>query len=232
MKPPPLSLLLTEWPRAAGTVARLARDWRGLADQPRGDGHRVMVLPGLFNSDRSNVVLRRHLDRLGYRALGWGLGRNLGARTIGADARRLIARIEAAAVDGPVTLIGVSLGGIMARLVAHRRPELVRGVITISSPFAASPRATHVWRAFEWVTGERVDDPVIAARLAEVMAPLPMPATAIWGRHDGLVASTACRTDACDALEVPSGHLGVQLHPAVLRGVGEILAQRLSSEAR
>lgn len=232
MKPPPLSLLLAEWPRAAGTVARLGRDWRSLADGPRGDGHRVLVLPGLFNSDRSNVMLRRHLDRLGYRARPWGLGRNLGARTIGRDAERLLARVEAEAVDGPITLIGVSLGGIMARLVAHRRPDLVRGVITISSPFAADPRATHVWRAFEWVTGERVDDPVIAARLTEVMAPLPVPATAIWGSYDGLVASAACRTDACDALEVPSGHLGVQLHPAVLRAVGEILAQRLSSAAR
>ncbi|MES3083770.1 hypothetical protein [Sphingomonas faeni] len=36
-----------------------------------------MVLPGLFNTDRSNFVMRGYLKRLGYRATGWGLGRNL-----------------------------------------------------------------------------------------------------------------------------------------------------------
>ncbi|MDQ9786271.1 alpha/beta fold hydrolase, partial [Serratia marcescens] len=71
-----------------------------------------------------------------------------------------------------VTLIGVSLGGIMARMAAHRVPDLVREVITVSSPFAGSPRATNVWRAFEWLTGDRIDDPRVKAMAAEVARPL------------------------------------------------------------
>ncbi|URW75680.1 hypothetical protein M9980_00115 [Sphingomonas donggukensis] len=82
---PPLRHLLREWPRAGWTVARLALRWRSLRGAS-GDGHPVIVLPGLFNSDRSNIVLRRFLDRIGYRAHGWGLGRNFGTRTIGDDA--------------------------------------------------------------------------------------------------------------------------------------------------
>ncbi|HEX8553692.1 MAG TPA: alpha/beta fold hydrolase [Sphingomonas sp.] len=132
-------LWAAEDPRAAWMVATWWRHRATMAAVPRGDGRAVMLLPGLFNGDRSNIVLRRYLTRLGYRAQGWGLGRNLGVRTVGTDADRLIARVAVLAAEaGPVTLIGVSLGGIMARLVAHRRPDLVRAVITVASPYAGS----------------------------------------------------------------------------------------------
>lgn len=187
-----------------------------------------MLLPGLLNSDRSNAVLRRYLERLGYDAHGWGLGRNRGIRSIGADAERLIARIEALAGAGPVTLIGVSLGGMVARLVAHLRPDLVREVVTIASPYAGSGRATNVWRTFEWATGERLDDPVLVERSALIARPLPVPATAIWSRSDGLVNGAICRdADPCAgtrAIEVRSSHLGVQIKPEVLLAVARVLA--------
>ncbi len=184
-----------------------------------------MLLPGLFNSDRSNVLLRRHLARLGYRAEGWGLGRNFGTRTIGDDADRLISRVERLAAEAgeKVTLIGVSLGGIMARLVAVRRPDLVREVITIASPYAAHPRSTRVWRLFEWLTGESIDGPRVVAMREELAAPLPVPATALWSASDGLVNGLGCRGPNCDAVEVRSGHLGVQLHPDVLHLVATLL---------
>ena len=184
-----------------------------------------MLLPGLLNTDRSNAVLRRYLARLGYDAHGWGLGRNAGARTIGPDGERLIERVAAlAARAGPVTLIGVSLGGMIARLVAHRRPELVREVITIASPYAGPGRATNVWRAFEWATGERLDDPAVVARAALIARDPPVPATAIWSRYDGLVAGAICRDEGTRSIEVRSGHLGVQIRPAVLLTVARVLA--------
>ncbi len=184
-----------------------------------------MLLPGLFNSDRSNVVMRRFLTRIGYSAHGWGLARNLGIRTVGPDAHRLIAQVEAlAAAEGPVTLIGVSLGGIMARMVAHARPDLVREVITVASPYAGSGKATNVWRAFELVTGERLDDPAVVARSDAIARPLPLPATAIWSRSDGLVSGRICHGGDCLAIEVRSGHLGVQLRPEVLTAIARVLA--------
>lgn len=227
LPPPPLMLTVREWPRAAATVARLALRWRTLAGDRAGDGRPVMLLPGLFNSDRSNAALRAYLRRIGYDARGWGLGRNLGSRTIGGEAEALIARIAALAAEAgqPVTLIGVSLGGIMARLVAHRRPDLVRAVVTISSPYAAHPHATRVWRAFELFTGERVDDPHVTALAAEIVRPLSVPATAIWSASDGLVAGDACRGGDCAEIEVHSGHLGVQLDPDVLVAVAGVLSQ-------
>ena len=218
-------LWAAELPRAVWTVASWPRHRKALAAAPRGDGRPVMLLPGLLNSDRSNFVMRRFLQRLGYNAQGWGLGRNLGARTVGADAAILIARLEGlAAASGPVTLIGISLGGIIARLVAHGRPELVREVITVSSPFAGPGTATNVWRIFQLTTGERFDDPAVMARNASIAKPLPMPTTAIWSRSDGLVAGTICRDENCRSIEIRSSNLGVQVRPDVLLAISRVLA--------
>jgi pimeloyl-ACP methyl ester carboxylesterase len=226
LKPPSKALWAAELPRAAWMVATWWRHRALLAGAAKGDARAIMLLPGLFNSDRSNFALGRYLRALGYTCEGWGLGRNLGVRTVGHDAVRLIPRIEAlAARHGPVTLIGVSLGDIIARLVALRRPDLVREVISIASPYAGSAKATNVWRAFEWVTGERLDDPAVIARSAELAGDLPVPATAIWSRSDGLVAGGICRHDPARSIEVSSSHLGVQLRPQVLRAVADVLAQ-------
>lgn len=226
LRAPSKVLWAAELPRAAWMVATWWRHRAMLAVAPRGDGRAVMVLPGLFNSDRSNFAMRRYLNALGYHCVGWGFGRNLGIRTVGHDAARLIERVEAlAAQHGPVTLIGVSLGGIMARLVAVRRPDLVREVITVASPYAGSAKATNVWRAFEWVTGERLDDPAVVARSAELAGALPVPATAIWSRSDGLVAGAICRDDTARCIGVRSSHLGVQLRPEVLRAIANVLGQ-------
>jgi triacylglycerol lipase len=222
--PPSRRLWAAEGPRAVIGLAELGLGWRDLRRLPRGDGRPVLVLPGLFNTDRSTVVLRRVLHRLGYDASGWGLGRNLGARSTGPELERLLERLAVRAAREDVTMIRISLGGIMARLAAHRAPALVREVITIASPFAGSPRDTNVWRAFEWVTGEQVDSAALRARSEEASRPLPVPATAIWSASDGLVNGHICRADSERCIEVRSSHLWVQHRRAVLVAVAEVLA--------
>ncbi len=224
--PPPRLTLAIEPARAALNIAELA-GFR-LAGLPRGDGRPVLVSPGLCNTDRSNFVLRTMLRRLGYRAYPWKLGRNFGVRTVGPECERLIARVEEIQRETgqKVTLVGVSLGGVMSRIVAHRHPELVRAVLTISSPFAGLPSATNVWRPFQLFTGENITDPVVVRRLAEAARPLPVPSAAIWSRSDGFVNGLICREAegaACRAIEVRSSHLFVQMKPKVLRAVAETL---------
>lgn len=222
--PPSKTLWAAELPRALWMGATRWRHRDELAAAPRGDGRTVMVLPGLFNSDSATILLRRFLTTKDYRVHAWKLGRNLGVRSVGPEAERLIARIEALAEHGPVTLIGISLGGIMARMAAQARPDLVAGVVIIASPYAGSPRATNVWRMFETLTGERVDDPAVIARSAAIAGPLPCPSAAIWSRSDGLVSGLICRDDATPAVEVRSSHLWVQNRPQVLAAVASILA--------
>jgi hypothetical protein len=90
-------------------------------------------------------------------------------------------------------------------------------------------QATNVWRLFEWITGERLDDPAVTARSTAIAQPLPVPATAIWSRSDGLVAGAICRDDAGRSVEVRSGHLGVQLKPEVLVAVARALSEDVGS---
>jgi hypothetical protein len=233
--PPPSKLLwAAELPRAAWTVARYGMSRARPDDAPRGDGRPVMVLPGLFNSDRSNFALRQYLRTLGYAAHGWELGRNFGTRTVGEEGERLFTRIAAMHAEhgAPVTLIGVSLGGMLARLAAQRLPDLVREVITVSSPFAGDPRSTNIWRAYEWITGEKVTSESIRERTAEIAAPLPVPSTAIWSASDGLVNGLICYAaddPLCRNIEIRSSHMGVQINPDVLRVVAEVLADRPSA---
>ena len=105
-----------------------------LALSPRGDGHPVLVLPGLGGTDTSTAALRWFLAHLGYRTYGWGLGRNRGfgrAVTDGLD-ELLTAKAE----GGPVSLVGWSLGGVHAVELARRRPDAVRSIVTLGSPLA------------------------------------------------------------------------------------------------
>ncbi|WP_448658831.1 esterase/lipase family protein [Sphingomonas sp. CJ99] len=228
--PPPALLFAAEPARAVIGLTELALSWRSLPSERVGGGAPVLLLPGLANNDASSLILKRYLNRRGYRAEGWGLGVNRGVPTVGADLGRLIGRVEAlsAASGGqPVALVGTSLGGILARLVAHRRPDLVRHVVTISSPFAGPGRATNVWRVYELLAGEKIDDPQVRDRLAEAVRPLPVPSTAIWSRTDGFVQGANCVTaddPNCRAVEVRSGHLLVQSRASVLRAVAEALA--------
>lgn len=235
--PPSLRQFLAETPRAAWALAGTPFRWSAALDgAPRGDGGPVLLLPGLFNSDRSMLLMGRFLRSLGHAPHGWRLGRNFGQRSIGADGAALFARIDhlAQASGRPVALVGVSMGGIMARLAAHRVPASVEQVVTVASPYAGPARATRVWRLYEWISGESVDDPALLALADEVRRPLPVPATAIWSASDGLVNGLCCHVAGepdCHAVHVPSSHYGVQTRPAILRAVAQALAANCPTAA-
>src|SRR5260221_540964 len=94
----------------------------GLSSAPRGDGHGVLVVPGLLASDVSTGVLRRFLRRLGYDAAGWDLGRNRGPTDQVVDELPRVLSALAQRTGRPVSLIGWSLGGIYARELARQHP--------------------------------------------------------------------------------------------------------------
>lgn len=223
-------LALTELPRALvelGTLP-LATGW--LASAPRGDGHPVMVLPGFLTTDRSTGVLRRYLRQLGYDVHAWELGRNLGPRAIGLEGEKLVARLQAIhdATGQPVSLVGWSLGGVLARLVAGRMPNCVRQVISLGSPFAGDPRASNVWRTYQFMTGQRIESNHTRDQLREVSQTPPVPTTAIYSKGDGVVAWQNCRDTPgaqVENIEVRGSHCGLGVNAAVLYAVADRLSQ-------
>jgi pimeloyl-ACP methyl ester carboxylesterase len=187
--PPSRTLLLLEG-RAVLELGAffIAAPW--LRMTARGDGHPVLVLPGLGASDVSTRPLRSFLAGRGYAVHGWGRGRNLGRRNM-VDLY-LVPRLKdlRQRYDRRVSVIGWSLGGIYARELAKRAPDDVRLVITLGSPFAGNPKASNVWRLFEASSGRKVDDDPEARRRRR--EPPPVPTTAIFSRTDGIVAWQRC----------------------------------------
>jgi pimeloyl-ACP methyl ester carboxylesterase len=224
---PAAGLLLLEG-RALLELAALLPAYPLLRRAPRGDGHPVLVLPGLMASDTSTATLRRFLRNRGYGAHGWRLGRNRGPDE--ALIAAMLARLERLQerYDGRrVSLIGWSLGGIYARELARAVPERVRQVITLASPFRDLD-AVNVPRFLRRDARRRaavVDDGPVRARLREALA---VPTTAIFSRTDGIAAGQSCRADPAprtESLEVDSSHLGIGHHPVVLLTIADRLAQ-------
>jgi len=225
IEPPSRALLALEgrsWLEAASLLPALPL----LAWAPRGDGHPVLVLPGWLASDRSIGILRWFLRDRGYQAPEWGLGRNEGptpALLMGLVRRFAEVRKQH---ERKISLIGWSLGGIYARELARRFPADVRQVITLASPFR-SLAATNVSLLIQWRLGGRrlYNLEEIQERL---QTPLPVPATSIYSRSDGIVSWRSClETEGPlrENIEVPSSHTGMGHHPAVLLVIADRLAQ-------
>lgn len=227
---PSLLLVLTELPRALMELGSLPIASPALASAPDGDGHPVLVLPGFATSDLSTRILRRFLEGKGYDVHAWTLGRNLGLKAIGRDGRKLIERLEAvhALTGKKVSLVGWSLGGLMARTLAGQRPDLIRQIITLGSPLGGDPKSTTVWRLYEGMTGDRVDDPDAVKHFEEAMTVPQVQATAIYSKGDGIVPWQNCLMpdhDLTDNIEVLGSHCGLGVNPAVLYVVADRLAQ-------
>ncbi len=194
---------------------------------PRGDGHPVLMLPGFLASDLSMAPMRRYLRELGYDAHAWRMGRNLGGvARMRVALRDRLAEIHAAA-GRKVSIVGWSLGGVYARDLALQAPDMVRCVVTLGSPFANDVRATNATRLYEALSGEAADDnPELRAAIA---GDLPVPATSIYSRTDGIVNWRTCLlrpSDTAENIEVHlASHVGLGVNPAALWAVADRLAQ-------
>jgi pimeloyl-ACP methyl ester carboxylesterase len=222
-----LSLLATEPLRALAEFARLQ-----LAPPPGapGDGHPVLIFPGLASDGRPIAPLRQYCSRLGYAAQDWGRGINIGPTgDINAWLQALVheMRSRLAVQEEPVTLIGWSLGGLYAREIAKLPDLRVRQVITLGTPFNSSVGETHAAWLYRVLNGRRPElDPLLQQRLLE---PPPVPTTSIYSRSDGVVAWQACCHAAprpqLQDVEVQGSHLGMGWNPEVLHVVADRLAQ-------
>jgi hypothetical protein len=208
---------------AFGTSLPLLR-----AISPAGDGHPVIVYPGLGADNLSTLALRRFLKRRGYAVSGWTVGRNYGPRR-GVEHSLREQLHEVHRTHGrKVSLIGWSLGGIYARQLAKAMPDAVRSVITLGTPFNGSPQSTNAWRLFELASGKRADSVHRFLNQPVEGAP-PVPTTSIYSRTDGVCAWQVCREDPApnrESIEVQGSHTGLGHHPAVVFAIADRLAQK------
>jgi pimeloyl-ACP methyl ester carboxylesterase len=225
---PPLALTALEAFRAAAEHASALVLDTVTPARNEGRGRPVLVIPGFYSSDVLTGRLRRHLRRLGYHVHGWRLGRNYGLTDELIDG--LTARLaQLHRQHGqPVTVIGWSFGGLLARWLAHEHPDLVSQVITLGSPWRREGELTRTTPLFERAAdrhglSDRARD--IVERLRE---PLPVPCTAIFSKTEGIVNWRACALDdgeMCENIAVPSSHAGLVANPLALAALADRLAQ-------
>jgi pimeloyl-ACP methyl ester carboxylesterase len=226
LRPPGLGLLLAEMRGIFEFNTSLLLSPL-LMRAPKGDGHPVLTLPGFLASDLSMAPMRRYLKELGYDAYAWKMGRNVGGVSrMRAALRDRLAEIHAS-TGRKVSVVGWSLGGVYARDLALQAPDQVRCVVTLGSPFASDVRATNVTRLYEAMSGEAVaDDSELRKAIA---GDLPVPATSIYSRSDGIVNWRTCLlrpSDTAENIEVHlASHTGLGVNAAALWAVADRLAQ-------
>ncbi|MEM6265376.1 MAG: alpha/beta hydrolase [Bacteroidota bacterium] len=193
---------------------------------PRGDGHPVLILPGLTASDHSTKLMRDFLKQKGYRAHKWKLGVNFGMNNqlkVGIKDRleELYERYQQ-----PVSLIGWSLGGIYARELARRHPEMVRQLITLAAPFRSIVEHSHAAWIYELLTGKSAHVAQVH-EIAKILTPPPVPTTAMYSKSDGVVPWQHCMESeghGIQNIEVSGSHSGLGHNPAVFFTIANRLA--------
>jgi len=198
---------------------------------PLGDGHPVVIFPGLASNHNSIAPLRDFCQKLGYTAYDWGRGVNTGPQgDVDAWIDELASHVrEITSAHGErMSLVGWSLGGIYAREVAKKLKGNVRQVITIGTPFGGAADQNNLG----WING--LGSGRTSKREKEFMARLrrapDVPTTSIFSRSDGVVAWQACIHDGdqeqTEDIEVDGSHCGLGWNPEVL----SIVADRLGRQ--
>jgi esterase/lipase len=193
----------------------------------RGAGQPILVLPGFMTDDASTFILRQFLNSIGYAAHPWQLGVN--RRRMLDFLPQIHERIVAlhAQYQQPVTLVGWSRGGILARECARDNPESISQVITIGSPVKGGTSASSIgsWvRSETGMTPEAMNGVLRERQKTDITVPIK----SIYSRLDGIVAWRACIDDVSpdvEHFEIRGTHMGMGTNVEVFRLLGKLLAQ-------
>jgi len=196
-----------------------------VAGSPRGDGHSVIVLPGFFTGPNHTLLLRTVLAHANYRSVDWGEGFNMGpSEKLANDLNKLLHEVHEQ--YGKVSLVGWSLGGLLARAMANSHPDLVRNVITLGSPHRADPNKSKLAPVFDLLSPTKLGE-IKDEQLALVRNDPSMPVVNIYTKMDELVDWKDCLSDPApnvENVEVESSHLTLTHNVTALK----IILDRLS----
>jgi pimeloyl-ACP methyl ester carboxylesterase len=225
----------TELQRAAWEYTALQLSWPVLKSKlPHGDGHPVIIFPGFLTGDTFTAVLRNCIEEKGYKTYGWDNGLNFGFDE--ATAGHLKQRLKQVFDESggrKVTLIGHSLGGIYARELAREFPNMVRGVVTMGTPFGmmddpAAATSRRLSRLYDFFNpgGDKLKFEDIRERM---LTPPAAPTTSLYSKEDGIVDwKGALNPDSSESenIEVRGSHLGMAFNPMTIAAVLDRLAQK------
>ncbi len=219
-------------PLALRELSALLRDpvFRGRGI-PHGDGRPVLLVPGFLSGDWSLTVMHGWLQRIGYRAHMSGIYFNVRASEhMLAGLRRRLSDIRATD-PSRVTLVGHSRGGLLAKVLAQRRPDVIEQVIALGSPLADQSDITPLTQAAVGVvrTANEIGFGLrlrAEGRFAYDLRQTPaVPTTSIYTRSDDVVNFRSCIRPDIPSIAVWGSHNGLVINPEVYRLLGRLLAR-------
>ena len=214
---------------------------------PQGDGRGVLLIPGFLAGDGSLATMTQWLRAAGWRTKSAGMRANVACSESACG--RIEARLEALseATGARATVIGQSRGGVFAKALAARRPDLVSGVVTLGSPIrsqlAVHPLVlAHVGIVAALGTASAPGFFSVRCLRGDCCAPFrsalegPFPPevgyVALYSRSDGVVDWRSCLDpDAGSLVEVRSSHCGMGMNAEAYRVIARALAAFAAAEA-
>ena len=227
--------------------SRVGLEWAALrrsdvfhgAGVPSGGGRGVLLIPGFLAGDGSLGTMTQWLRAAGYRTKRAGIRANVACSEVACT--RLEERLEsmAARTGQRVVIVGQSRGGVFAKALGARRPDLVAGVVTLGSPVVSQLAVHPVVLAPVGVLAALGSGPVpgliswrclrgeCCSRFRAALAgPFPPEVgyVALYSRSDGIVDWRSCVDPAAEAcVEVHASHCGMGLNAEVYRAVARAL---------
>lgn len=209
---------------------------------PHGHGEPVVLVPGFLGTDRYLTEMHLWLRRMGYKPYFSGIGRNVDCPEL--LTQRLVITVQQAHAEThkKVTIIGHSLGGMLARAAGHREPSLVKQVITMGSPFRSVRAHPLVLSAANFVRSNIVRErkarrevtstcftPQCTCSFVRTLrdedGKTKFTRNAIYSKVDGVVDWRSCvEEDGTLNREVTATHIGMAFNPDVYRTVANLLA--------
>ena len=198
-------------------------------DVPAGLQRPVLLIPGFLAGDWTLRTQHDWLKRAGYRPRLAGVAFNVTYSEV--MLRPLIDALIAVhrKTGARVALIGHSRGGVLAKVLSHRKPNLVEQVITLGSPLSdpfdvhpltmAGVHAAYLYNAMRYRHAATVE----MRFLRDLRAAPRVPTTSIYSRTDGVVSWKACLRPDVNTVEVRGSHIGLAFNPEVYRILAHML---------
>jgi len=216
--------------RLASEYVQLIRDpvfyGRGVK---RGEGRPVLLIPGFLAGDQSLQTMRTWLRRLDYLPELSGIRFNVRYSEVTLEGVLERLYVHHRKSRQKVAIVGHSRGGLLAKVIADRNPEMVSQVIALGSPLneamdvhPLTMAAVHAARLYNRVRFQTKLDTEDQFTL-DLAAPPKVPLTSIYTRSDGVVNWNACLRDDVKTIEVQGSHGGLGVNAEVYRHLARLL---------
>lgn len=222
--------LFTEAPRLGAQLTETAFNIKEYENLEEGNNIPSLMIPGFSSSNSSTFFLRKVLNQQNHNLIKWCIPRNDGFsdETI----EKSIDQVKELSdkFGAPINILGQSLGGCFARIIANTIPEYINFVVTLGTPITG----------LELVNPNSINQYNISVGMVDAAISHhdeyydrffpnpPVPSSSLYSKTDGIVNwrhSVIKETNIAENIEINASHFGMIFNLKTLKIVANRLAQ-------